>query len=88
MNSKIVVKIEMYSDIACPWCHLGFRRLQRAIQMANEKGIETEVTYKPVLIDPNTNSKGEDYMSYNVRRWGGDRWTQSLRHSGLSDNTA
>lgn len=56
--------------------------------MANEKGIKTQVTHKPILIDPNTNPKGEEYMAYNVRRWGGDAWTQSLKRSGLSDDTA
>lgn len=36
------------------------------------------------MIDPNTQSKGEDYTAYNRRRWGGDGWTYSLRERGQS----
>ena len=75
MNSKSVVKIQMYSDFACPWCHLGYRRLQKAKHLASLKGIETQIIYKAVLIDPKTNPNGEDYLDYNNRRWGGDYWT-------------
>jgi hypothetical protein len=28
---------------------------------------------------------GEEYMAYNVRRWGSDGWTQALRSSGAKD---
>jgi len=34
------------------------------------------------MIDTGTKPNGEEYMAYNVRRWGGDGWTSSLRSSG------
>lgn len=40
------------------------------------------VSWKPFIIDPNTEPGGEDYQDYNRRRWGSDGWTRSLRAKG------
>lgn len=40
---------------------------------------------EPYMIDVNTKKDGEDYMAYNVRRWGGDGWTHSMRTSSKKD---
>lgn len=39
----------------------------------------------PFIIDLGTQPGGEEYYAYNVRRWGGDGWTQDLRRSGKPD---
>ena len=39
------VRIEVYSDIGCPWCHLGFARLQKIRMEAAMQGVETILIY-------------------------------------------
>jgi len=34
------------------------------------------------MIDPNTKKDGEEFESYNIRRWGSSGWTQGLKRSG------
>ena len=34
------------------------------------------------MIDPGTKAEGEEFESYNVRRWGSSGWTHSLKMSG------
>eukprot|EP00937_MAST-01D_sp_MAST-1D-sp2_P002462 g2462.t1 len=34
------------------------------------------------MIDSRTDKRGERYMAYNERRWGGDGWTEALRAKG------
>lgn len=34
------MRIDIWSDVICPWCFLGSRRLHRAIEMVGEQGIE------------------------------------------------
>lgn len=34
------------------------------------------------MIDPNTNINGEEFESYNIRRWGSSSWTHSLIRQG------
>lgn len=43
-----------------------------------------EVNWLPYIIDPGTDPDGEDYLTYNRRRWGGDGWTHSLRQRGAA----
>jgi len=45
---------------------------------------EVEVDWRPFIIDPNTNPAGEDYLTYNKRRWGSDGWTRPLRQMGAT----
>lgn len=44
--------------------------------------MRVEVHYYPFQIDPATAPDGEEYMSYNRRRWGGDGWTGSMKRMG------
>src|SRR5690606_8216904 len=39
----------------------------------------------PYMIDRNTAPNGEEYKAYNIRRWGGDGWTISLRRTAEGD---
>ena len=73
----------MYSDIACPWCYMGFIRLHRAITLAKSEGFEVKVEYVPAMIDPKINAEGEEYLAYNNKKWGGDYWTSSMKQSAL-----
>lgn len=55
-------------------------RLQYVRQLVfKDKGIKTKLEYHPTMIDPSTADVGEDYESYNKRRFDGDEWTKQLR---------
>ncbi|MCX4387601.1 DsbA family oxidoreductase [Micromonospora peucetia] len=43
------MEIEIYADVACPWCYIGKRRLEQAL-----KSYDGEVTvhYRPFQLDP------------------------------------
>ena len=45
------MKIEIYSDIACPWCHIGKVRFERALA-AFPQAASVEVVYRPFQLDP------------------------------------
>ena len=47
--------------------------------------VTVTVHYHPFMIDPGTQPDGEDYASYNRRRWGGDGWTRSMRAMGQKE---
>lgn len=50
-----MVKVEVWSDVACPWCYIGKRRLQNAIA---EFDGPVEVQWRSFQLDP-THPKGE-----------------------------
>jgi predicted DsbA family dithiol-disulfide isomerase len=45
------VKIEVWSDVVCPWCYIGKRRLQHALARFDHAG-EVEVTWRSFQLDP------------------------------------
>ncbi|HLA63564.1 MAG TPA: DsbA family oxidoreductase [Rhodothermales bacterium] len=45
------MKVEIYSDVACPWCYVGERRFARALgAFPQAEGVE--VTFRPYQLDP------------------------------------
>ncbi len=47
------MRIEIWSDIACPWCLIGKRRLESALSRAGH-GEEIELVYRSFLLDPSS----------------------------------
>ncbi|HYE57234.1 MAG TPA: DsbA family oxidoreductase [Rhodothermales bacterium] len=45
------LNVEIYSDIACPWCYVGERRFARALAALPE-GTSVEVVFRPLQLDP------------------------------------
>ena len=46
-----VVRVEIWSDIVCPWCYIGKRRFERALAELDGE-LEVEVVYRPFQLDP------------------------------------
>src|SRR5665647_1337914 len=43
------MKVEVWSDVACPWCYIGKVRFERAVA---EIGKPVDVTYRSYQLDP------------------------------------
>ncbi len=52
------MRIEIWSDIACPWCYIGKRRLESALERLG-RGDDIEIVYKSFLLDPSTPAVAE-----------------------------
>mgnify|MGYP005682370951 FL=1 len=64
------VLIEMVSDLVCPWCWLGMRRLNEAIAMIGDE-FPVEVIYRPYQLDPTVPREGMPYKEYMAAKFGG-----------------
>lgn len=49
------MRIEVWSDIACPWCYIGKRRLETALDRSGHRD-EIELVYRSFLLDPSAPS--------------------------------
>lgn len=61
--------IEMVSDLVCPWCWLGLRRLKAALTLVPH--IQPEIYFRPYELDPNIPPGGVDYRAYMTNKFGG-----------------
>lgn len=55
--------IEIYSDITCPWCFIGTRRLADVLASL-EAGADTAVTHRPFLLNPDAPAEGLDLATH------------------------
>ena len=47
------MQIEVFSDVVCPWCYIGKRRLEEALSTFPNAD-QVEVTYRSFQLDPST----------------------------------
>ncbi|MEO8046110.1 MAG: DsbA family oxidoreductase [Nitrospirota bacterium] len=59
--------VEVYSDIVCPWCYVGKRRLERALTSV---GGDIHVTWRPFQLNPTMSSDGMDRATYLKAKFG------------------
>lgn len=56
------MKVEIWSDIACPFCYIGKRKFEHALDGFNQKD-EVEVVYKSFQLDPNAPQNTTETMN-------------------------
>jgi predicted DsbA family dithiol-disulfide isomerase len=63
--------IDVVSDVICPWCFLGKRRLDAAL--ARLDGIDVFVRWRPFMLDPTIPPEGLDRQDYMLAKFGPER---------------
>lgn len=61
--------IEVYSDVICPWCYVGKRRFERALQQVG-KTVKTDVAWRPFQLNPTMPKNGMDRTAYLTAKFG------------------
>jgi predicted DsbA family dithiol-disulfide isomerase len=67
-----MLSIDIVSDIVCPWCFIGKRRLEAALAVVRRQvpGFEGEVRWRPFFLNPDTPPEGEPYLPFLERKFG------------------
>lgn len=63
------LQIEIYSDVICPWCYVGKRRLERALRHVSNP-VKTHVVWKPFQLNPTMPKDGMDRTAYLEAKFG------------------
>lgn len=65
------MKIEIWSDIVCPFCYIGKKKLEQALDQFPQKE-KVEIEFKSYQLDPNTPSySGQDFYEGVSAKFGG-----------------
>ncbi len=62
------LKIDIVSDVVCPWCYLGKARLEAAI--GRLKDVSVEINWRPYQLDPSIPRGGVDRKQYMEAKFG------------------
>jgi predicted DsbA family dithiol-disulfide isomerase len=63
--------IDMFADIACPWCYIGEKRLEQAL--AQRPNLRAEVRWHPFQLQPGLPKPGEPWAEFMESKFGGAR---------------
>jgi predicted DsbA family dithiol-disulfide isomerase len=71
--------IDVFSDIACPWCYIGEKRLFAAL--ARRPDLDVQPRWRPFQLQPDLPATGLPWRAFAERKFGGwDRARAGFRH--------
>ena len=90
--SAELLTIDVVSDVVCPWCFIGKRRLEQAIAL--KPGIPVTVRYRPYFLNPWVPREGMSREEYLTTKFGSvaryranaQRIVMAAREEGLAYN--
>ncbi len=81
---KEKLKIDIVSDVVCPWCTVGYKRLEKAI---SELGIEdqVEIEWQPFELNPQMPAEGQNVDEHITEKYGSTAAQQKESKQRLVD---
>ncbi|MDO8934228.1 MAG: DsbA family oxidoreductase [Rhodocyclaceae bacterium] len=76
----LMIMIEIVSDIVCPWCFIGTRRLEAAIAEVRRDipDFACRKIWRPFFLNPDTPADGEPYRPFLENKFGGPAQVEAL----------
>ena len=68
MAEKTPILIDIFSDVICPWCFIGKRRLEQAAALHG--GVEIKINWRAFLLNPAMRREGMDRQAYIQAKFG------------------
>ncbi|SFR65496.1 DsbA family oxidoreductase [Maribacter stanieri] len=82
MSKKL--KIDIVSDVVCPWCAIGYKRLEKAI---DELGIQdqVEIEWQPFELNPGMPPEGQNITEHITEKYGSTIEQQNESRQNMTD---
>jgi predicted DsbA family dithiol-disulfide isomerase len=77
-QSPAGVRIDIVSDVICPWCYIGKRQLERALATLEHEGLRFSVHWNPFQLNPDMPKEGRDRIAYRVQKFGSTERAREL----------
>ena len=69
MSAPDQLTIDIYSDVVCPWCAIGYSQLTKALGEL-EGEIEAQILWRPFELNPDMPVEGEEQEAHLSRKYG------------------
>jgi predicted DsbA family dithiol-disulfide isomerase len=64
-----MIRIDIFADVVCPWCYIGEKRLQAALDQRPD--LQVERHWQPFQLRPDMPVEGEDWETFVNEKFGG-----------------
>ncbi|WP_369939560.1 DsbA family oxidoreductase [Xanthomonas medicagonis] len=72
------MRIDIWSDVVCPWCWIGKRRLQQGIAALGAQAPALEIHWHPYLLDPEAGTEPVPLREAYAAKFGGAARTEQI----------
>jgi predicted DsbA family dithiol-disulfide isomerase len=80
MSAPEPLQVDVISDVVCPWCFVGKRRLEKAVAAS---GIPLQIRWRPFQLDPTIPPEGKSRRAYLEDKFGTEERIRQL-HDNLA----
>jgi predicted DsbA family dithiol-disulfide isomerase len=63
------IRIDIVSDVVCPWCIIGFKQLERALAQIEDE-VKPEIHWHPFELNPQMPPEGQDLREHMAQKYG------------------
>ncbi len=71
MSEPVSLSVDVVSDVVCPWCFIGQKRLDKAVAAVN--GVDVHINWRPFQLDPAVPRGGKDRRQYMLDKFGSEQ---------------
>lgn len=82
--TALPLRIDIVSDVVCPWCIIGYKQAEAALAMLDEP-VAAETWWHPFELNPNMAPEGEDTAEHIARKYGSTPEQSRANRQRLSD---
>jgi predicted DsbA family dithiol-disulfide isomerase len=68
-QDHIPLRIDIVSDVVCPWCIIGYKQLQRALDQLGDV-FEPDIHWQPFELNPGMPAEGQDLGEHLAQKYG------------------
>lgn len=83
----IPLKIDFVSDIVCPWCVIGLRGLEMALEQLGDL-VAAEVHFRPFELNPDMPAEGQDIAEHIAAKYGASAEQSARNREALAERAA
>ncbi|WP_122314574.1 DsbA family oxidoreductase [Pseudomonas cichorii] len=63
------LKIDFVSDVSCPWCVIGLRALEQALEALGDE-VQAQIHFQPFELNPNMVAEGQEIQEHIAEKYG------------------
>jgi len=76
------LKIDFVSDVSCPWCVIGLRSLEQALENIGDAAT-TEIHFQPFELNPGMPPEGQGVAEHIAQKYGSTREQMARNQEGI-----
>ncbi len=81
------IRIDFVSDVSCPWCIIGLKALEKALDRVGDL-VAADIRFQPFELNPHMPPEGQNLVEYAARKYGSTPEQLRQRRAGIRERAA